>query len=196
MEKKYYAAKPGLYRHFKGQYFYVMGVDRASEDKSFRVRYFNVCHPEDGTFSRPLHDFFSLTDRSEKDDNGEWFECGLAIKDRKDNVTGQVRRFERIDNIDFQIGSVSTEQLIDELRRRTDSPIHELDIDGLRSPIYCTDYVVGFKHEGIPGLSSKGVEPLNVFFDEAEAFRYYYNQCVTMRREKGVFKRTFIELKE
>lgn len=194
MSKEYFATKPGLYRHFKGQYFYVMGVDRASEDKSFRVRYFNVCHPEDGTFSRPLHEFFSLSDKLEKDDNGEWFDAGFAIKDRKDNVTGQIRRFERIDNIDFQISSVSTEQLIDELRRRTDSPIHELDIEGLRSPIFCTDYVVGIKHDGILGLAPKGIEPVNVFFEEEEALRYYHNQCATMRKEKGVFKRTFIEV--
>lgn len=191
MSKEYFAAKPGLYRHFKGQYFYVMGVDRASEDKSFRVRYFNVCHPEDGTFSRPLHEFFSLTDKLEKDDNGEWFDVGLAIKDRKDNVTGQIRRFERIDNIDFQIGSVSTEQLIDELRRRTDSPIHELDIEGLRSPVFCTDYVVGIKHNATEETPA-GVDPINVFFNEEDAQKYFSNQVAKAR--KAVFKRTFIEV--
>lgn len=191
MSKEYFAAKSGLYRHFKGQYFYVMGVDRASEDKSFRVRYFNVCHPEDGTFSRPLHEFFSLSDKLEKDDNGEWFDVGIAIKDRKDNVTGQIRRFERIDNIDFQIGSVSTEQLIDELRRRTDSPIHELDIEGLRSPVFCTDYVVGIKYNATEETPA-GVEPINVFFSEEEAQRYYSNQVAKAR--KAVFKRTFIEV--
>lgn len=191
MSKEYFAAKPGLYRHFKGQYFYVMGVDRASEDKSFRVRYFNVCYPEDGTFSRPLHEFFSLTDKLEKDSRGEWFEVGLDIKDRKDNVTGQIRRFERIDNLDFQIGSVSTEQLIDELRRRTDSPIHELDIEGLRSPVFCTDYVVGIKYDATEETPA-GVEPINVFFSEEEAQRYYSNQVAKAR--KAVFKRTFIEV--
>lgn len=191
MSKEYFAAKPGLYRHFKGQYFYVMGVDRASEDKSFRVRYFNVCHPEYGTFSRPLHEFFSLTDKLEKDDNGEWFDVGLAIKDRKDNVTGQIRRFERIDNIDFQIGSVSTEQLIDELRRRTDSPIHELDIEGLRSPVFCTDYVVGIKHNATEETPA-GVDHINVFFNEEDAQKYFSNQVAKAR--KAVFKRTFIEV--
>lgn len=191
MSKEYFAAKPGLYRHFKGQYFYVMGVDRASEDKSFRVRYFNVCHPEHGTFSRPLHEFFSTTDKLEKDDNGEWFEAGLDIKDRKDNVTGQIRRFERIDNIDFQIGSVSTEQLIDELRRRTDSPIHELDIEGLRSPVFCTDYVVGIKHNATEETPA-GVDPINVFFNEEDAQKYFSNQVAKAR--KAVFKRTFIEV--
>lgn len=191
MEKQYFAAKPGLYRHFKGQYYYVMGVDRASEDYSFRVRYFNVCRPEDGTYSRPFYEFFSLTDKQKKDDNGEWFECGIDIKDRKDNVTGQFRRFERVDNLDFQIGSVSTEQLIDELRRRTDSPIHELDIEGLRSPVFCTDYVVGIKHNATEETPA-GVDPINVFFNEEEAQRYFSNQVAKAR--KAVFKRTFIEV--
>lgn len=190
MSKKYYGVPIGLYRHFKGDYFYVNNVTKASEDYSLRVTYFNVCKPGLGMFSRPIHEFFSITDRQEKDDFGEWFEAGATIKDRLDNVTGQIHRFERVVDLNFQLSSVSTEQLIDELRKRKDSPIHELDIEGLRSNIYSVDYVVGKKFESTEERPA-GVDTINVFFNEEDAEIYFQNQVAKAR--KGVFKRVFIE---
>lgn len=182
----------GLYRHFKGQYFYVTSISKSctnKEEGSYIVNYFNVCHPEEGIFSRKLEEFISISDK--KKDGVEVF-----IKDRKDNVTGQIARMERVKELNFQLGSVSTEQLIDELRRRKDSPIHELDIEGLRSDIYSSDYVIGIKHDKVPGVCEAGVETDNVFFTEFEAWQYYYDWCSTVKREKGVFKRVFIELRD
>lgn len=183
----------GLYRHFKGEYFYVTGVAKSSEDYSVRVNYFNVCKPQLGYFSRPIIEFVGSNSEYEKDDKGDYFAVGVEIKNREDNVTGQVHRFERILDLNFQLGSVSTEQLIDELRTRTDSPIHELDIEGLRSSVFATDYVVGKKflanyENGTP----QGIDTINVFFNEKEAQEYFSNQVAKAR--KGVFKRTFIEI--
>lgn len=180
----------GLYRHFKGDYFYVNNITKASEDYSVRVTYFNVCKPEMGMFSRPLPEFFSTTDKLEKDDSGVWFECGVEIKERKDNVTGQIHRFEKVKDLNFQLGSITTEQLIDELRRRKDSPIHELDIEGLRSNIYSVDYVVGKKFAATEDTPA-GIDTINVFFNESDAQKYYQDQVAKSR--KGVFKRVFIE---
>ena len=106
-------------------------------------------------------------------------------------MTGQYHRFERVEDLNYQLGSISTEQLIDELRKRVDSPIHELDIDGLRSPVFCSDYVVGIKHNATEETPS-GVDTINVFFTEDEAKNFFSNQSAKAR--KGVFKRTFIEL--
>lgn len=181
----------GLYRHFKGDYFYVTGVAKASEDYSVRVSYFNVCRPELGMFSRPIHEFVGSNRKYEKDEKGDYFAVGKEIKECEDNVTGQSHRFERVVDLNFQLGSVSTEQLIEELRTRVDSPIHELDIEGLRSPVFSSDYVVGIKHSATEDTPA-GVETINTFFTEEQAQKYYSNQAAKAR--KGVFKRTFIEL--
>lgn len=183
----------GLYRHFKGAYYYVTNISRQSSeviDTDCIVTYFNVCHPEYGYFSRPLVDFVSDNDTLEKDDKGEWFGVGTAIADRKDNVTGQIHRMERVKDLDFQLGSVSTEQLIRELRTRKDSPIHELDLDGLYSEVFAKDYVIGVKHEATDE-TPRGVETFEVFDSEEEAKRYAERKGNV---RSSVFKRTFIEV--
>ena len=174
----------GLYRHFKGEYFYVTGISRYSKDENTHmVNYFNVCHPEYGSFVRPLYDFIA----EKYEVSGEL----VYICDRKDNVTGQIHRFERIKDLNYQIGSATTQQLINELRNRVDSPIHELDIEGLRSKVFSTDYVVGFKHEATEDFPA-GIETINTFFTKEEADNFLSKQATKGR--KGVFKRTFIEL--
>lgn len=182
----------GIYRHFKGEYFYVTQLAKCYDNYNNRnVIYFNICHPLDGMWSRPEWDFVADNDTYDVDDNGVRFAVGTPIKDRKDNKTGQIHRFERVLDLNFQLGSVSTEQLIDELRKREDSPIHELDIEGLQSTIYSKDYVIGIKypeHADTPA----GIDTLNVFFDEQQAQLHFHNY-ITDKRRKGVFKRVFIE---
>lgn len=124
--------KPGLYRHFKGEYFFVQNVARDETRKGiWMCYYFNVCHPEYGVFVRPVDDWYSTTT-----DNGE-------IAERPDNVTGQTYRFERVEDLNFQISSISTDQLIRELSKRYDSPIRDLDIKGAEALVFSRDYVVG-----------------------------------------------------
>lgn len=177
----------GLYRHFKGDYFYVTGLSRSSEDeKTIMVNYFNVCHPEYGSFVRPLEDFISDHDTTEQFGD----EMAIHIKDRKDNVTGQIMRFERVKDINFQLGSVSTEQLIDELRNRTDSPIHELDLKGLYSPVFSKDYVVGVPYSN-PEFS-RGVDSIVVCDTEEQAKEYISTHA--HRKDAGIYKRTFIKV--
>lgn len=170
----------GLYRHFKGEYYYVTGLSKsATDEKTVLVNYFNICHPEYGSFSRPLDDFCS--DYDVKDTSI------IYIVDRIDNRTGQHLRFERVRDLNFQLGSVSTEQLIDELRRRTDSPIHELDIEELQSNIYCKDYVVGMPYDNDYG---KGVDSIVSCFKLEDALKYASNH--QLRKGTRIYKRTFI----
>lgn len=169
----------GLYRHFKGAYYYVSGLSKNAIDDTIMVNYFNVCHPEYGTFVRPL-DCFTAT---QEDD-------GRLIKDRKDNVTGQIARMERVHDLNFQLRSVSTEQIIDELRNRTDSPIHELDIEGLQSKVFSKDYVVGIPYDN-PEFSC-GVDPIVVCDTEEEAINYCLNH--KLRKATNIYKRTFIKV--
>ena len=171
----------GLYRHFKGQYYYVTGLSKsATDEKTVMVNYFNVCHPEYGSYTRPLDDFVATCE-----------EDGRDIKDRKDNVTGQFMRFERIKDLNYQIGSVSTNQLIEELRNRIDSPIHELDIEGLQSKIFAKDYIVGEACEQTED-TPQGVYTIASFNDEDSASMYYYSHLHNKRTK--VFKRVFIEV--
>lgn len=181
MSDKELRVSVGLYRHFKGDYFYVTGLSRSAlDEKTVMVNYFNVCYPEFGNFVRPLSDFTSDLD-----------DKATAIVLRKDNATGQHRRFERVRDLNFQLGSISTEQLIAELRTRTDSPIHELDIEGLNSSIFCRDYVVGEAFEENDNLP-RGVYTESAHTTREEAERYLSTH--QHKRNTRVFKRTFIEI--
>ena len=172
----------GLYRHFKGQYYYVSSLSKSAEDeKTVMVNYFNVCHPEYGSYVRPLDDFSATFDKEFK----------IDIKDRPDNYTGQFARFERVKELNFQLGSISTEQLVDELQRRTDSPIHELDIEGLRSPVFSKDYIVGDKHYATEDYPC-GVSTVSVFDTEEQASKYFHTHKHS--KSTSVFKRVFIEI--
>lgn len=178
----------GLYRHFKGGYYYVTGLSHnAVDEKTIMVNYFNVCHPEYGNCVRPLDDF--ITDHDTTEQFGD--EMTLYIKDRFDNVTGQHMRFERVKDLNFQLGSVSTEQLINELRKRTDSPIHELDIEGLRSHVFSSDYVVGVPYDN-PEFS-RGVDTVVVCDTVEQAEKYVSTH--KLRKDTGVYKRTFIKVR-
>ena len=173
--------KIGLYRHFKGGYYYVTGVSKnAIDEKTYMVNYFNVCHPEYGACVRPMESFLATHE-----------EDGRAIKDRLDNVTGQTHRMERVKDLNFQLGSVPTEQIIEELRRRTDSPIHELDIEGLRSKIFSIDYCIGEAYKETDCTPS-GVYTLASFTTEEEAKKYFETHKHV--KNARVFKRTFIEV--
>lgn len=177
----------GLYRHFKGGYYYVTGLSRsATDENTVMVNYFDVCHPEVGAFTRPLDDFIADHDTTEQFGD----EMTLYIKDRVDNVTGQVARFERVKDLNFQLGSISTEQLIRELRKRTDSPIHELDIEGLQSKIFSKDYCVGEACEATED-TPRGVYTLASFNKQMDAENYLLTH--PHRKNTKVFKRTFIE---
>lgn len=171
----------GLYRHFKGEYYYVTGVSKnALRYDEYLVHYFNVCKPEFGSYSRPLSDFNATND-----------DKGVYIKNREDNVTGQTHRFERVYDLNFQIGSVSTEQLIFELRNRKDSPIHEIDIEGLMSDVYSKDYVVGEAFD-FGETTPKGVYTIATFDTMEEAQSYLSTH--QHKRNTRIFKRTFIEV--
>lgn len=180
----------GLYRHFKGDYFYVTGITKASEDYSYRVTYFNVCRPELGQYSRPMWDFLAENSAYEKDDTGVLFPVGEPIKDREDNITGQNCRFERVKDLNFQLGSVSTEQLFGELLTREDSPIRDFDLEGAESTVFLRDYVCGVPvHDEVHGDYLQSW----VQFDEREEAVKYAKSKSLPGRVMNVFKRILLK---
>lgn len=173
--------KIGLYRHFKGSYYFVQNIVKDAVREVSMCYYYNVCHPEYGLFVRPCSEWFdNYTDK------------GL-IKDREDNVTGQCTRFAVVKDLDFQLSSVSTEQLLAELGRRVDSPIHEVDIEGLRSPVFSKDYVVGEAYEPTED-TPKGVYTVSTHDTLANARRYFESH--KRKKNTRIFKRTFIDVTE
>ena len=67
----------GLYRHFKGNYYFLSDVAMGSDGVQ-RCYYFNVNHPEYGRFVRDCEEWFS------------------DVSEREDNLTHQNTRFAKI----------------------------------------------------------------------------------------------------
>ena len=163
-------AKLGLYRHFKGGYYFLMNVMRS--DNGVIAQYVNVLHPEYGYFCRPYV---------------EWFD---TVLDRPDNYTGQTHRFELITYIDDGARSMTTDHLVRELNSRGDSPYLDYDLDGLNDLVKCRDYCIG---EIMPETKDHvaGVMPLESF-DTLEEARKFFDHYAKNERYR-IFKRVFIE---
>lgn len=73
-----------VYRHFKGNYYFVENVAYDSETKERMVVYKPLYQREDGRsiWVRPEEMFLSI------------------VPERPDNITGQKHRFELVDNIE------------------------------------------------------------------------------------------------
>lgn len=170
----------GLYRHFKGAYYFVQNIVLDAVRNCPMCYYFNVLHPEKGLFVRPVDEWFS-----EDTDKG-------LIKDRPDNTTGQTTRFAKVVSLGDEVKNLSTDHLIRELKGREDSPLQTLDIDGLSDCVFCTDYVVGDKNYATEDYPC-GVSTVASFTTEEEAKNYYATH--KHLRATGVFKRTFIEIR-
>lgn len=165
----------GLYRHFKGAYYFLSNILRGSTQdcKGYVCEYFNVLHPEYGHFSRPV----------------EQWDTDVSDRIGKDNVTGQVHRFEKVVSIDTDIKNFTTENLLTELSRRPDSPLQSLDIEGLSECVVATDFIVG-EYEKATEDEPAGVFVEAAFSTKDQAHRYWLNHARNQRAK--VYKRTFL----
>lgn len=166
----------GLYRHFKGSYYFLYNfvTDAITGEKC--CYYFNVLYPERGFYTRPVSEWFSTTT-----DKG-------VIAERPDNITGNTTRFTKVKSIDNPEKNISTKSLLKELSKRSDSPIFNFDIDGIISDkVLHTDYISGcLMHSEEHGDYLPVYVP---FTDKAEAVEY-------ARQHKGykVYARTLVEI--
>lgn len=160
----------GLYRHFKGSYYFLMNVMRS--DDGIYAQYVNVLHPEYGFFCRPYV---------------EWSD---TVIDRKDNVTGQIHRFEPVLSIEDGVKNLSTDQLVRELNGRKDNPFLIYDIPKLNSKVCFRDWCLG--EIVLPSKESSGGIVTQETFDSLEQAQAYINKHVKSKRV-GLFKRVFIE---
>lgn len=172
----------GLYRHFKGNYYFVKELVRDCGDNQVFVIYFDVCHPEYGTFSRPIEDFLTTIESD-----------GRLIVDRIDNITKQVARFERVKSLNYQLGSVSTQTLINELKGRDDSPLQDVAVDGLSDKVAYKDYCIGTEYEATDN-TPYGIQTENSFEDKDKALKYFYTH--KHRSNTHIFRRVFVKEEE
>lgn len=163
--------KQGLYRHFKGGYYFLMNVLKDENGDFPLLQYVDIMRPELGYFCRPVP---------------SWNE---DIHDRKDNITGQTYRFERVTNIDNGIENFTTEQLLRELKGRENSPLQDLDIDEVSGRVFSRDYCIGEPHEETEDYP-RGVSVNEVFDTKEEAFNYMNTHAKSSRY--GIFRRVFI----
>lgn len=113
--------KEPIVRHFKGNYYRVVGVGTNCSDESPMVVYKELGGSSGLTWTRELTEFLSP-----------------VPEDRQElNVTGQKRRFELIKEFSVQLDLVSTKDLSDELSKR-EKDILRID----RSAIWLDDYVL------------------------------------------------------
>lgn len=175
MNEKTNLPAPGLYQHFKGNYYFLMNLlrDSVQDCKGFVCQYFNVLHPEMGYFSRPVE---------------QWY---TDVSERKDNVTGQKTRFQKVVSLDLSMSNFTTEQLLNQLSIRPDSPLQELDLPGLSACVSARDYVVGQTCND--GDGNYGVHTTVAFTTEAEAKEYFATHRFPTNTY-GVFKRTFLRV--
>ena len=107
-------------------------------------------------------------------DNTVWTralsEFESLVPEGKDNPTGQKYRFQQIVDFGSVLSLITTENLVEELKRRPDSPFNDLDIDGLNEKVADREYILGELR-----VESTGVKVLNSLFstDSLERVRYY-----------------------
>lgn len=138
-------SKNPIVRHFKGTIYRVVGVGKDCITGLPQVIY----TPLDGSvgvyWTRELANFLSPIDQS-----------------REDNVTGQKRRFDFIDNMVTQLDLVKDEELIKELNKRTD----DLTIVKKDNIIY-SDYVIARVVDGVES-GTKQLYDVQNYFDTKE----------------------------
>lgn len=162
----------GLYRHFKGDYYFATSVSKDCNNPTIEyVHYFNVLHPEKGTFIRVLTDFIAEYDSK----------TDCLIKDRGDNITGQTHRLEKVHNLDGDLCKISTQALIDELERRK-----------VEKPIYSPDYAIG---KVVDYGDEVCIYPREIFTDEKEAKTFFKNNVIAPKGTLKLFKREYTEIK-
>lgn len=167
----------GLYRHFKGAYYFLSSIARNSDNEAVCV-YYNVTCPENGEYCRNLSEWFDTYTFNLKGEK-------VLIKDRIDNFTGQSRRFEKVNNLSFQLGDVETSLLVSELDHRKDSPFRELDIEKLNGQVVDRCFVCA----NIVGEEMRNL----VAFETKEEAEEYRNKHTLIDRPIKMFKRIFIE---
>lgn len=154
-----------LYRHFKGNYYLVEKLARNESDGEASVVYTSVVTGQ--TFIRPYDEFFT------------------DVSDREDNVTHQVYRFEPASEIRSLLKLTPTNELVEELETRADSPYESCKKIEDDENVWEVRYLLGRVVETFDRTTESPVEefkPLTMAtFDTIESAKKYKEQCYPNR---------------
>ena len=113
-----------IYRHFKGNLYLVTSVAITASELEPTVVYMSL-NGDSQVWTRAMSEFESL------------------VPEGKENPTGQKYRFELVKDMRSILSQCTTQNLIEELKRRPDSPFNELDIEGLNNKVADREYILG-----------------------------------------------------
>lgn len=165
-----------IYRHFKGGLYFVLAVALSEEGLLPTVVYASL-NGDGKVWTRRLSDFTS------------------PAPEGKQNPTGQKNRFEPIKEIGDVLSNCTTENLIEELRSRPDSPLNEVDFEGLNSKVVLREFVLGElkNHHTDAGVESQ-LEPIMTADTVEEVHKFMENNFHRLSSRVKVFKSVIVEV--
>lgn len=161
-----------IYRHFKGGLYLVLSIAVSTDSGVTEVVYLSL-NGDNKVWTRELTEFTSL------------------VPEDRENPTGQKNRFELVKDITSVLSQCSTENLVEELKKRPDNPFNDLDLEGLNSKVVLRDYIAGeFKDYGILG---KTVDSL-VAYDTVDQVKTFLERNPHRCNDRTkIYRRVFIE---
>lgn len=113
-----------IYRHFKGNLYLIISVALTSSELEPTVVYMSLSG-DSQVWTRELSEFES------------------PVPEGKPNPTGQKLRFELVKNMESVLSQCTTENLVEELKNRPDSPFNEQDVEGMNDKVVMKEFVLG-----------------------------------------------------
>ena len=113
-----------IYRHFKGNLYLVISVALTASCLEPTVVYMSL-YGDRQVWTRELSEFES------------------EVPEGKENPTGQKLRFELVEDLRDTLSMCTTKSLIEEMKKRPDSPLNEHDVDGMNDKVVAREYVLG-----------------------------------------------------
>lgn len=113
-----------IYRHFKGGLYLVLSLALDENTKEPLVVYLSL-NGDNKVWSRSMSEFSSF------------------VPEGKENPTGQINRFQLVQDIKSCLKDCTTENLIKELKSRPDNPFNDIDLEGFNDRVVTREYAVG-----------------------------------------------------
>ena len=164
-----------IYRHFKGNLYMVISLAITEATLEPTVVYMSL-GTDRKVWTRSVSDFESL------------------VPEGKENPTGQKHRFELVKDLSSVLSQCTTQNLIEELKKRPDSPFNELDVEGLNAKVVMSDYVVGVLQEGVLSPDSKTLYPTVYANSLEEAQKFVENNPHRCNSRTKIFKSVLVEV--
>ena len=178
----------GLYRRYDGQYVFVLGTMKDSYGGTL-VRFVYLRTADSAEYCLSYEEFTSDTYVEDIWEDGKIVGTRkVDIKQHPLNDTGQPICHVRIFYVEQMEKNMSTDSLIEELRWREDSPLHDFDVDGFNDRVYCREYVVG-----VPKEDPECVSVIALSDSLEEAKKNLLELVMKGKRHLKIYKRLYIE---